>query len=242
MLTSYLRAFWGWKGLSACVFLAITMISSVACQTKAQEVAEENPSIAAAGPTAGKIIPLSWERAGNPERKRWTEYVTGQIGAKLATFDRARDMDIFCPRYTHLDRTQKINVWSELIAEVAYFESGWDPTNRFLEAGLGKDPVTGVHVYSEGLLQLSYQDAVYRSQECDFNWHKDRGLPSRDPRKSILDPYKNLRCGIGILEEQIGSRRDIVLKSGEYWSTLRSYHSKVPQIAGEIKQRMKFCD
>lgn len=239
MITSYLRALWGWKGFAASTFVVIMVVSSVACESNADAFSTENEfSMSGSEPVP---VALSWESAKEPGRRAWSEFLAKLIDQRFETLDRVRDMETFCPRYSRLPRALKVNVWAMLIADVAYYESGWDPTNRFLERDMGRDPVTGRRVYSEGLLQLSYQDSVYYSEDCGFNWHKDKSLPTRDPRKTILDPYINLHCGVAILTHQIANRRDIVLNSGAYWSTLRTYRSKVRQIAASMKHKLSFC-
>jgi hypothetical protein len=109
------------------------------------------------------------------------------------------------------------------------------------EKTMGKDPVTGKAVFSEGLMQLSYQDIRHYSF-CEFDWSRDRSLSPIDPDKSILDPYKNLRCGIKILASQIRSRYRISVGSGAYWAVLKTnnHHHKIEQIAA-LTKKMPGC-
>ncbi len=89
-----------------------------------------------------------------------------------------------------------------------------------LESKLGTDKVTGEPVYSEGLLQLSYQDVLsYPHLGLPFDWNADKVLVRTDCSKTILDPLKNITGGIAILAEQIRRQGMIVLKH-PYWSTL----------------------
>ena len=132
-------------------------------------------------------------------------------------------------------------MWAELISAVAFHESGWKPTSRMKEPGLGTDPVTGQTVWSEGLLQLSYQDTEW-ARFCRFDWNRDKDLAPNDPAKTILDPALNLDCGVRILAGQIHRTHFVVLASGVYWSVLKEggNHTKVAEIAAMTK-KLPFC-
>jgi hypothetical protein len=103
------------------------------------------------------------------------------------------DVTLFCPKYFSLSTDLKVNFWGALFA-------GYNPTSRYQETTMATDPVTHPPVYSEGLLQLSYQDITGWSF-CDFDWSQDRTLSPKDPKKTILDPYRNLECGIKIMAQ-----------------------------------------
>ena len=124
---------------------------------------------------------------------------------------------------------------------MAYFESGWKPTSRMTETTMGIDPVTGKQVESEGLLQLSYQDvpnygSVLKFPACKIDWQKDKSLSAIDPKKTILDLYINLECGLRILGSQIKKKGSAILSSGVYWSVLKEggKYSKVESIIDMI--------
>ena len=180
-------------------------------------------------------IPLSWEE-GHPERAAWTAHTLSTLEPYLDDLDKADDIADFAPKYMNLPDDKKLLVWGELISAVSRFESGWDPCNRTLE-DLGTDEVTHEPVYSEGLLQLSYQDVLsYPDLNLPFDWTRDRPLPRTDCNKSILDPYLNLTGGIAILAEQIREKRKIVVVPG-YWSTLGvPTLTKVPEIIAMIRK------
>jgi hypothetical protein len=57
-------------------------------------------------------------------------------------------------------------------------------------------------------------------------------LSRTDPNKTILNPYKNLTCGIRILNRLVERKGAISFASGHYWSVLMTSHpnSKVSQI------------
>lgn len=184
---------------------------------------------------------LSWETSRS-EGKLWSTYVFKVIREEaFADLDRAMDVDLFCPRYDTLSTDQRINFWGALISGMSRYESNYSPVSRYHEDTMGTDPVTKLPVYSEGLLQLSYQDVQW-AKYCEFDWSKDKLLSPTDPRKTILDPYKNLRCGIKILAAQVKKTREIVLSSGAYWSVIKegSRYQKIDQIAA-ITQKLSFC-
>ena len=81
------------------------------------------------------------------------------------------------------------------------------------------DPVTKKTVRQQGLLQLAYMDADRYG--CDFDWEKDKGLPLKDPARTILQPKNNLECGVKILDNQLFSLNKPLVTSTSYWSTLQ---------------------
>jgi len=186
---------------------------------------------------------LSWEK-NHAERKPWSDFVFGLFSEELfSSFDSAKDAKRICPRYAELTKTERVLIWGELISAMAYFESGWKPTSRMTETTMGIDPVTGKQVESEGLLQLSYQDvpnygSVLKFPACKIDWQKDKFLSAIDPKKTILNPYINLECGLRILGNQIKKKGSVILPSGVYWSVLKEggRYSKVESIIDMIKK------
>lgn len=169
-----------------------------------------------------KMVPLVWESSKNPERSQWSQYLHKMILEDWNTLlPGSDDITDFCPRYNTLDNNQRANVWAQLFAAVSKYESGFNPASRMHETTMGTDPITRKPVYSEGLLQLSYQDIQW-APWCKFDWSKDRNLAATDPQKTILDPYKNLDCGVGIMAKQIKTKGNIVIRSGVYWAVLKS--------------------
>lgn len=135
-----------------------------------------------------------------------------------------------------------MNLWTEVISQIALYESAWKPTSRMQETTMGTDPVTGKPVWSEGLLQLSYQDIQW-APYCEFDWKKDKLLSPTSPQKTILDPIKNLECGVRILAAQIRTKGTVILNKGVYWAVLKEggKYQKIAQITGATK-KMKFCE
>ncbi|MDG0816700.1 hypothetical protein [Bdellovibrio svalbardensis] len=190
-----------------------------------------------------KMTALAWETSTKPERTKWSLYLQDILLNKWnSLLAGADDIETFCPKYYKLDNDQRANAWAALFVGVAKFESGYDPTMRFHESTMGTDGITGQPVYSEGLLQLSYQD-IQGYPFCDFDWNKDKNLSVKDPKKDVLDPYKNLYCGVGIMAKIISRKGQITVSSGAYWSTLRSggRYQHISEIAAIVK-KLPFCN
>lgn len=196
--------------------------SDPAPETPTEEPTETPDDGTPTTPPAYKMVALSWETTKNPERKLWSEYLQNiLINEWSSLLNGASDITNFCPTYNSLNIDQKANVWAQIFVAIAKYESAYSPTSRMHETTMGNDPVTNQPVYSEGLLQLSYQDIQW-APWCDFDWAKDRSLSATDPRKTILDPYLNLNCGVGIMAKQIKSKGSIVVSSGVYWAVIKS--------------------
>lgn len=169
-----------------------------------------------------KMVPLAWESTKYPERTSWSQHLQKIILEDWnSLLPGANDITNFCPRYNSLDNNERANVWAQLFVAIAKYESAYSPTSRMHETTMGTDPVTRQPVYSEGLLQLSYQDIQW-APWCKFDWSKDKNLSATDPKKTILNPYLNLDCGVGIMAKQIKSKGSIVVSSGVYWAVIKS--------------------
>lgn len=185
-------------------------------------------------PPARALGAISWE-AGHPERKAWSDLVASVVREEAVRFSKVTDMHRFCPKFSALDYDRKVQAWVELFSAISKFESDWSPVSRMKETTMGNDPITGLSVYSEGLLQLSYQDKVW-APYCAFDWAADSKLAATDPKKTILDPLKNLDCGVRIMARQIERRGKIALESGVYWAVIKDggKYQKIQSIANMV--------
>lgn len=193
--------------------------------------------------TATPLVKALWEPSRPEEGAKWSAFAYGVVeGYAPALMAGTKDVADFCPNYSALSAEQKTSFWVYLVSAITKYESAFDPTSRMKEVGLGVDPVTKKQVYSEGLLQLSYQDALNYPFCSEFNWSKDKLLAARDPKKTILDPYKNLQCGIRILNKLAAKKRLISFSGGHYWSTLTpsGKYSQAKNIKNLTKQIL-FC-
>jgi hypothetical protein len=185
---------------------------------------------------------LAWNTSAHPERAEWSQYLMKLVlNDYPSLLDGASDMATFCPTYSSLNNNQRANVWAQIFVGMARYESGYDPTSRYQESTMGTDPITKKPVYSEGLMQLSYQD-IQGYTFCKFDWSKDKYLSSTDPNKTILDPYINLQCGVGIMARQIKNKGKLTVGSGAYWAVLKSNNSgnKISSIASMVKS-LEIC-
>lgn len=218
----------------------LILICGLGCETKAMSkkaVKELEVSIPAPPPSEPTTFAISWEK-NQPGRKIWSLFVHDLINGELfSVYDSAQDATRICPKYKSLTKEQKVTVWTEFISAVAYFESAWKPTSWMTESTMGKDPITGKQVKSEGLLQLSYQDIQW-AKYCKFDWSKDKKLSVDDPNKTIFDPFLNLDCGLRILASQIKSKEKVILSSGVYWAVLKDggKYQKITQIIGMVSK------
>ncbi len=188
--------------------------------------------------------PIIWEKA-DPKRKEWSKMIYSVLENEersLLENNVATDISMFCPQFESLTQAQRINFWGQFFAALAQRESGWNPTSQMVETSQGIDPVTKKHVISEGLLQLSYQDEKSYDLDCGFDWNRDSQLAQKDPRKSILNPLLNLRCGVKIMAHRLRKDSAITKETGVYWAVLRKNNrgSKISTIAAMTKS-LKIC-
>lgn len=222
-----------------CVCAVVWSFSGCTKEKVAEDSPKSPPSVTI--PEKVEFAALSWEK-NHLEKKAWSTFVFELISAELfEVLDSAKDAKRICPKYENLAKDQRVLIWGELISAMAYFESGWSPTSRMTETTMGTDPVTGKQVVSEGLLQLSYQDvpnygSVLKYPLCKIEWAKDKSLSVIDPKKTILDPYINLECGLRILANQVRKKGAVILSSGVYWSVLKDggKYSKVDSIIAMV--------
>lgn len=203
-----------------------------------------NPPVSTLPIAEKPMQPLSWEKS-IPQSILWSKYIYSVIEKEepqMLSADAALDTDLFCPRFKDMTADQRLNFWGELFSGMAKYESGWDPASRYIEVTMGNDSITGQPTASEGLLQLSYQDVPNYGGVCEFDWNKDKNKTTKDITRSILDPYKNLRCGIKIMARIIKKRGVIATDTGAYWAVIKKNgsHHKINEIAAMTKS-LKFC-
>lgn len=178
-------------------------------------------------------------------------------------------MSGLCPAWAKLNRAERQAFYADLLHAIAWPESRHDRRAMYQETGIvdratGRqviDAVTGRPIVSEGLLQLSYADAlVYRPAEglaCAFDWERDRepfladlaaggtrrSFASSHPDRSILDPYVQLTCAVHILDVLVRKRpdRDFRTAAGAYWSTMRPTKPAHADVLRGLRKRASPC-
>lgn len=226
--------------------LVATSLSACGFSSNTASLTDQGSSSNASNDSDGVSITkfvATWEKT-DPSRRAWSDKVREVIETKAeALYKGPSDIAQFCPMYDRLGKEDRLNFWAEFTSAVSKFESSWKATTRFTETSMGIDPITGKQVVSEGIFQLSYQDVKW-AKFCEFNWANDNRLyPSlSDPRRSILDPFKNISCGLQILNRQVNSKAAIALSSGVYWSVLKvgGKYTKLPQIKA-YTNALSFC-
>jgi hypothetical protein len=185
-----------------------------AVQTPAQ------PAVVAAPAT-----PLDEKKAelgGTTWDPQWDAVVEKAVPADLLSAQAARAVRMYCPRFTEQTETQKREFWAYTFQAIAAAEAGLNPTAdvHHVQAPVNVvDPVTKRPARQEGLMQVKYEDA--QRYGCDFDWEKDRALPVKDPSRTILDPARNLGCGVKIMENQIVAQGKPLVSRTSYWATLQ---------------------
>ena len=162
------------------------------------------------------------ELGGNTWDPQWDVLVEQELPADMLSPAAARAVRSYCPNFEGEAEADKRAFWAYLFQALAGAEAGLDPTVNVhhTQAAVAKtDTVTRRPVRAEGLLQVTYEDADRYG--CAFDWASDRKLGEHDPGRSILQPGKNLACGVKIMENQIITQGKPVLSRTSYWSTLQ---------------------
>ena len=167
--------------------------------------------------------PIDAEKAelgGKTWDPEWDGFIEKEIPPEMLGGQVPHDVRHFCPNFYAMSETDRRTFWAYFFQALAAAEAGLKPNVIARHANLGPpERNTGGRIsrYTQGLLQLTYAD--HKRYGCDFDWQADRKL-SRGER-SILQPRKNLACGIKILENQIIDQHKPLLTRSSYWSTLR---------------------
>jgi hypothetical protein len=178
------------------------------------------PAVKTAPPT-----PLTLEAAelGGPTwDKRWDIFIERRLPPAMLSHRVPRDVRRYCPAFYTMGETDKRAWWAYLFQAMAAAEAGLNATSNVRHndpAVAVRDHVTGRIAHQEGLLQLGYMDR--RRYGCDFDWQADKDLPAHDPQKTILNPERNLACGIRILHHQIIDQHKPIFSPTSYWATLQ---------------------
>jgi hypothetical protein len=155
--------------------------------------------------------------SGKSNTEGWTNAVVSVVRAHMSEFDRARDVEEFCPGYRQASQAQKETCWVRLVSAVSKYESGFNPRDTFRE-------VTGQ--MSIGLLSLSPGECAEARSSA-----------------ALKQPIPNLTCGTRMMADLIA--RDGSIESpapsrgaATYWSVLRRSRSKRHRGTGHKNQIM----
>jgi len=153
---------------------------------------------------------------------QWDAVIERDLPPDMLSAQAARAVRIYCPRFVQESEADKRAFWAYTFQALAAAEAGLDPTSdvHHTQAAVNRiDPVTHRRTHQEGLLQLKYEDA--ERYNCPFDWQHDRTLPAKSPDRTILQPDKNLACGIRIMQNQIITKHEPLVVRDSYWATLQ---------------------
>jgi hypothetical protein len=213
------------------VYRAVVLICVVALPfavTGCHRTQAENKPAAEPPLPAVKIAPptpldvKAAELGGPTWDKHWDIFIERSLPPAMLTRRVPHDVRRYCPAFYQMSDADKRAWWAYLFQAMAAAEAGLNATTnvRHTEPEVAvPDYVTGRIVHQEGLLQLSYEDS--KRYGCAFDWHADKDLPAHDPAKTILNPVRNLACGIRILSHQIIDQHKPIFSPTSYWSTLQ---------------------
>lgn len=178
------------------------------------------------------VTPL-WE-SKIADSQNWTAYVQealeslGQNLLKTQPEDAAQ----FCPNYKNLSYEQRKHYWAFMLSSMSKFESGFNTNTQYKE---GFNDSSGRPVISRGLLQISIESS--KGYGCGFTQAEE-----------LHDPYKNLACGIRILDRWVSRDQRIAGKDASkwqggarYWSVLREAPKTSYQSILSWSQKLSFC-
>src|ERR1017187_2822289 len=219
--------------LSALVVFALCLVAAVMADRSEyarQQAADAQPSQATAEvkpvlkpapstPLAEKKADLGDDKTWRPE---WDAVIEKALSNDLLSSQVTRDVKLFCPRFPAMSGPDKRAYWDYFFQALSGAEAGLKATSdvQHTEPEVAvTDAVSHRMARSQGLLQLTYEDADRYG--CDFDWDNDKQLKEHDPDKSILQPEKDLLCGVKILQNQLIEQKKPLLSKTSYWSTLR---------------------
>lgn len=152
-------------------------------------------------PIAEKKAELGDSNTWDPS---WDADIEKSLPPDLLSAQAAHAVRPYCPRFAQLSDTDKRAFWAYTFQAIAAAEAGLNATSdvHHTAAAVNKvDPETHRLSRQEGLLQLKYEDA--QRYNCPFDYAADRTLPEHDPNRTILQPQRNLACGLNIMQDQI---------------------------------------
>ncbi len=180
------------SALSVCAILFIVGCGKSQTQSAPPPpVQAQQPAMKPAPPTP--IAEKREELGGKTWNPGWDADIEKSLTPDMLSARAAHAVRSYCPRFAQEDNADKRAFWAYLFQALAGAEAGLNPTSdvHHTEPEVNKiDKVTKRPIHQEGLLQLTYEDSDRYG--CGFDWEKDRTLPIKDPRRTILDPATNL--------------------------------------------------
>lgn len=205
--------------ISACIGLAVALQG---CRSKETQPVAAAPAPVLKAAPATPIAEKKEELGGKTWDPQWDTLIEQALPADMLSPVAARAVRSYCPNFEGEAEADKRAFWAYVFQALAGAEAGLDPTANVhhTQAAVARiDTVSKRPVRAEGLLQMTYQDADRYG--CDFDWSSDRKLAEHDASRTILQPGRNLGCGVKIMENQIITQGKPLLSRTSYWSTLQ---------------------
>ena len=206
--------------LASTVLLSVGASGCHRTQAEPKKVNAVLPEVKIAPPTPLDV--KASELGGPTWDKHWDVFIERSLPPAMLTRQVPRDVRRYCPAFYQMSDIDKRAWWAYFFQAMGSAEAGLNASTNVSHtdpAVAVRDQVTGRTVHQEGLLQLNYEDS--ERYGCDFDWKADRHLPAHDMNKTILNPERNLACGIRILNHQIIDQHKPIFTSTSYWSTLQ---------------------
>lgn len=158
---------------------------------------------------------LSWNMPS------WDVFMKDAVNQHYENLSQATDFKVVCPNSDPFAKIEWIDAFSEFMVQVAFFESTWNPKNRYFETTMG--------YYSEGLFQMSVVDESW--VKCGFT------------KESIVDPEVNTRCAVKTLGKQIAKHKKIFISKGVYWAVIKDggKYSRIESIKTRLAKAYPKC-
>jgi hypothetical protein len=221
--------------------LVSLMIAPLGCTSKSEPTAHVATPMkeAPATPLAEKKNELGSDNAWTPA---WDAFIETRLPPELLSARAAKAVASYCPAFASEGEADKRAFWAYTLQAIAAAEAGLKPTAdvHHTQAAVARiDTVTHRPIRQQGLMQLTYEDAT--RYNCDFNWQADSSLNETDPNRTILQPERNLACGINILKNQIIDQGKPLLSRTSYWSTLQPGTQSYRVFAKQMANVPKAC-
>lgn len=233
----------------------LLVLAMSACVTTPPPVEPVQPE-----PTKPKVYPLSgWH-------EDYDALIISKVTPNMLNQPASRMAD-FCRGWDKMSDTERKQFYADLLYAIAYPESGYKNLTVYREVKQGIDKATGLEKTSEGMLQLSYSDALY--YPCDFDAKKDledlkedlastkeKSFLSKNPERDTLNPIKNISCGVAIVDKLLKrdeyKEKDFMWTLGRYWNTARKWEtdkdgklvikSSYKKVLMQMKARKSKCE
>ena len=206
------------------LFFAYLTLALVSCKSsedqlyKAVQIIEEQVK-----PEPAKLPTLSW----GDSKASWTKVLIEEIEKSAMVDVLPTDYKEYCPAFKNLTKSDKVQVYAELMVLMAKKESSWNPAAKYLESFKDRH---GKRILSSGLFQISLGSANGYKGVCAFK-----------EQDELFDPIKNLKCSVRILDRWVvrdkvfGSKVSGSWRGGaRYWSVMRQGSSSNKYIKSRL--------